>query len=111
MRRRMSCPYLADVRARWDRELAEAPEAELQAHLASCAICQEESAQPGRQFGIHRALAAGIVFDGLMNIHDHQAIGVYQRRDLEGDTDLELLDGSVAAERCATIVTAGRVRT
>ena len=42
MRQPVSCPYLADLRARWDGELAEARAAALQEHLPSCPICQEE---------------------------------------------------------------------
>src|SRR3954463_12735357 len=42
MRQRVSCPYLADVRARWDSELAEERAAGLEAHLPNCASCLEE---------------------------------------------------------------------
>jgi Mg-chelatase subunit ChlD len=42
MRKRDDCPYLNDVRARWDGDLAEARAADLDAHLQSCPLCQEE---------------------------------------------------------------------
>src|SRR4051794_34984861 len=42
MRQRVSCPYLADVRARWDGELAQERAAGLDTHLPNCASCLEE---------------------------------------------------------------------
>src|SRR5947209_15989255 len=42
MRRSGGCPYLAQVRARWDGELADARVVELGAHVNGCPICQEE---------------------------------------------------------------------
>jgi Ca-activated chloride channel family protein len=42
MRRSAGCPYLNNVRARWDGDLAEASAAELQLHLPTCPVCREE---------------------------------------------------------------------
>src|SRR5205814_1662273 len=52
--------------------------------------------------------AAGAL-DLLVDVHDHQAVGIDQGRDFERDADLELLDGRVAAERTAAIITALRI--
>ena len=42
MRQPEACPYLTDMRARWDGELAPARAAEVAAHLEGCPTCQQE---------------------------------------------------------------------
>jgi Ca-activated chloride channel family protein len=42
MRQPVSCPSLADIRARWDGDLSEAGAAAVQAHLEECPVCQQE---------------------------------------------------------------------
>src|ERR1041385_373598 len=48
-------------------------------------------------------------FNGLMNIHDDEAIGIDQGSDFEGDTYVHRLDGGITADGAAAVITGARV--
>src|SRR5438132_3285326 len=70
MRQPVSCPYLAEVRARWDGELAEARAAAVQAHLPTCPICRQEERALEQ---LSAALRKGDV-DGMVPESEHERL-------------------------------------
>src|SRR6266852_4293148 len=70
MRQPVSCPYLAEVRARWDGELAEARAAAVQAHLPTCPICRQEERALEQ---LSAALRKGDV-DGMFPKSEHERL-------------------------------------